>query len=107
VGLATTRGEGSEKIVLADTGEFLAERFEIAAGASLALASEAERARSLFCLGGECRVTLTADGEQNGETLALAAGELIVVGPKVAATILAGAAASLSSHTILPALALD
>ncbi len=105
--LTTVHGEGTERILLADAGDFLAERFEIEASAILHIPVEGKRARSLFCLGGQCQVVLQAPGEAGGASLSLAAGEVILVGPNIAVTVEAEVQTSLSSHTILPALALD
>ncbi|GAA0544512.1 quercetin dioxygenase-like cupin family protein [Rhizomicrobium palustre] len=105
--LPTKTGSGTKEIVLADTGEFLAERFEIAPSASLSLPADGDRARSLFCLGGHCRVTLTAPGESQGSDVTLAPGEVIIVAPNLKLTMTAEDQVSLSSHTIRPALALD
>jgi hypothetical protein len=100
--------DGVRHIVLADTSEFLAERFDIESGRTLTIAADAERARSLFCLGGDCRVMLR-DSSESGDVapLRLAAGQVILIGPGVRIGVQAAVATSLSSHTIRPELALD
>lgn len=105
--LPARAGKGVTQIVLADTSEFLAERFEIESGSTFRVDADAERARSLFCLGGNCRVTLaTAQGTVAAASLQLASGDVIIVPPAVAAGIVADEKTSLSSHTIRPDLAL-
>lgn len=105
--LEAERGDGTLRVVLADAGEFLAERYEIAEGRRLIIPGDAERARSLFWLGGDGLVTLAAQEEAAAEPLPVKAGEVIITGPGVTATITAQSALSISAHTIRPALALD
>lgn len=107
VTLQATHNEGSDQIVLADTGEFLAERFEIAPGARFSLPADGERARSLFCLGGRGNITLKASGDEAGEVVQLSPGDVVIIAPAIAQTITADDTLSLSSHTIRPSLALD
>lgn len=107
VPLVAERGEGTLRVVLADAGEFLAERYEVEAGRTLVIPADKERGRSLFCLGGASQVTLAAAGEAPSEPILLKAGEVIIVGPNVSAVIAAEAAVSISAHTIRPGLALD
>lgn len=101
--------DGVQHAVLADTGEFLAERMDVEAGATLTLAADGERARSLFCLGGDAKVFLLAAGDDAHavDAIALKSGETILIGPGVVVQVDAVAKTSLSSHTIRPALALD
>ncbi len=105
--LAAHAGKGVTQIVLANTSEFLAERFEIDAGNEFRIEADPERARSLFCLGGNCRVMLAAARDANAAaSLQLASGDVIIVPPAIAAEIIADEKTSLSSHTIRPELAL-
>lgn len=105
--LAARVENGVAQVVLADTSEFLAERFDIDGNATFRIAADPQRARSLFCLGGRCRVALQADGDARAaESVELSSGDVIIVPPAIAAVIVADEKTSLSSHTIRPALAL-
>lgn len=109
VDLAKDMAGGVTKVVLANTGEFLAERFDVEAGGTMHLPADSVRARSLFCLGGDCRIVL-CDASEIGITVAplmLKAGEQILVGPGMDIMAAAATRTSLSSHTIRPELALD
>ncbi len=107
VPMARTSRDGVQQIVLADTGEFLAERFEIDAGRVLRIDADPARARSIFCLGGRCRFGWQPDaGAGRAADVELAAGEVIIVPPRMRQAIVAEERVSLSSHTIRPELAL-
>ncbi len=105
--LPARTGNGVTQVVLADTSEFLAERFEIERGNAFRIGADAERARSLFCLGGSCRVLLAAAGDvKSAASLQLASGDVIIVPPSIATEVIADEKTSISSHTIRPDLAL-
>ncbi len=104
VPMVRTEHAGVQHIVLADTGEFLAERFEVNAGCVERIAADPARARSIFCLGGRCRVEMRTAAAS--EQVDLNAGEVIIIPPRIEHTIFADVLSSLSSHTIRPELAL-